>query len=601
MYQNNQLDLLINAYEGSIPPNVAQVIATIQAIYEAYNDDYSRYTENYISMMESTFNSLKTAQLIPEAKGGTLRTTKPIDSENILALLSDYHDKLFGLRYLKFLSEEKKTVVFVGPNGCGKTTLLRNLINATGEDQIGYYPADRLLVINDSYNPERDFATFSKSYQNADKYASDIDNQSQAHYIVQQINQTITLFEKKRATEMDLYAKGKLRLEDSLTEKILGIWNDLIKDRILFSEGALKVQTLGGTEYPIKYLSSGEKSIFYFLACIFLKEKKSYYFVDEPENNLNPSIVSKLWDIIEKHREGSIFVYLTHDSNFVASRINSKLFWIEKYDGTEWVYKPLPENDNLPQHLMVALVGNREPVLFCESQDEYKYDDIVFKMMFPEFKVIPAAGCDAVIAKVKAYSIAGLPQKAFGIIDCDYKDQSYLEGQETDGIFHLPFFEIENFLFSEEIITGVIATFSRDKENAFANLKSALKNDFISKKEQWIIRKIAFRLRETFFTGKIKRLKDFPELKVEYTSFSSSVDLHALHASYEAEIQQVIDADDYNTLLRYYDNKGIFTMFLPQLKLENKMPYKEAVFTYLSEHKDVLTGLRSKYFPGIIV
>lgn len=601
MYQNNQLDLLINAYEGSIPPNVAQVIATIQAIYKAYNDDYSRYTENYISMMESTFNSLKTAQLIPEAKGGTLRTTKPIDSENILALLSDYHDKLFGLRYLKFLSEEKKTVVFVGPNGCGKTTLLRNLINATGEDQIGYYPADRLLVINDSYNPERDFATFSKSYQNADKYASDIDNQSQAHYIVQQINQTITLFEKKRATEMDLYAKGKLRLEDSLTEKILGIWNELIKDRILFSEGALKVQTLGGTEYPIKYLSSGEKSIFYFLACIFLKEKKSYYFVDEPENNLNPSIVSKLWDIIEKHREGSIFVYLTHDSNFVASRINSKLFWIEKYDGTEWVYKPLPENDNLPQHLMVALVGNREPVLFCESQDEYKYDDIVFKMMFPEFKVIPAAGCDAVIAKVKAYSIAGLPQKAFGIIDCDYKDQSYLEGQETDGIFHLPFFEIENFLFSEEIITGVIATFSRDKENAFANLKSALKNDFISKKEQWIIRKIAFRLRETFFTGKIKRLKDFPELKVEYTSFSSSVDLDALHASYEAEIQQVIDADDYNTLLRYYDNKGIFTMFLPQLKLKNKMPYKEAVFTYLSEHKDVLTGLRSKYFPGIIV
>ena len=601
MYQNNQLDLLINAYEGSIPPNVAQVIATIQAIYKAYNDDYSRYTENYISMMESTFNSLKTAQLIPEAKGGTLRTTKPIDSENILALLSDYHDKLFGLRYLKFLSEEKKTVVFVGPNGCGKTTLLRNLINATGEDQIGYYPADRLLVINDSYNPERDFATFSKSYQNADKYASDIDNQSQAHYIVQQINQTITLFEKKRATEMDLYAKGKLRLEDSLTEKILGIWNELIKDRILFSEGALKVQTLGGTEYPIKYLSSGEKSIFYFLACIFLKEKKSYYFVDEPENNLNPSIVSKLWDIIEKHREGSIFVYLTHDSNFVASRINSKLFWIEKYDGTEWVYKPLPENDNLPQHLMVALVGNREPVLFCESQDEYKYDDIVFKMMFPEFKVIPAAGCDAVIAKVKAYSIAGLPQKAFGIIDCDYKDQSYLEGQETDGIFHLPFFEIENFLFSEEIITGVIATFSRDKENAFANLKSALKNDFISKKEQWIIRKIAFRLRETFFTGKIMRLKDFPELKVKYTSFSSSVDLDALHASYEAEIQRVIDADDYNTLLRYYDNKGIFTMFLPQLKLENKMPYKEAVFTYLSVHKDVLTGLRSKYFPGIIV
>ncbi len=601
MYQNNQLELLINAYEGSIPHDITLIIAKIQSIYKAYNADYSRYTQNYISMMESAFNDLKTAQLIPVSKGGTLHTTKPIDSEKVVALLSDYYDKLLGLQYLKFLSEEKKTVVFVGPNGCGKTTLLRNLIHATGENQIGYYPADRLLVINDSYNPERDFAVFSKSYKDADKYASDINNRSQANYIVQQINQAITLFEKKRATEMDLFAKGKLRLEDSLTEKILNIWNELIKDRILFSEGALRVRTIGGAEYPIKYLSSGEKSIFYFLACIFLKEPKSYYFIDEPENNLNPSVVSKLWDIIEEHCEGSLFVYLTHDSNFVASRINGKLFWIEKYDGTDWVYKPLPENDNLPQQLMVALVGNREPVLFCESQDEYKYDDIVFKMMFPEFKVIPAAGCDAVIAKVKAYSIAGLPQKAFGIIDCDYKEQSYLEGRKCDGIFHLPFFEIENFLFSEEIITGVIAKYSRDKENAFVNLKAALKSDLISKKEQWVIRKIAFHLRETFFSGKVKRLKDFSDLKAEYTSFSSSIDLEALHTRYEAEIQQVIDTDDYNTFLRYYDNKGIFTMFLPQLKLENKIPYREAVFAYLNEHKNVLAELREKYFPCITV
>lgn len=601
MYQNKQLELLISAYGESITQELTKIIDEIQSIYKTYNDGYSRYTTNYISMMESAFNQLKIDPFIPTTKGGTLRTTKPLDDEKIIACLSEYLSKLFDLRYLKFLSEEKKTIVFVGPNGCGKTTLLRNLIHATGEDQIGYYPADRLLVINEGYNPERDFKTFVKSYENADKYANDINNQSQTHYITQQINQAITLFEKKRAEEMDLHASGELQLEDSLTEKILNLWNGLVKDRILFSQGALKVRTLGGKKYPIKFLSSGEKSIFYFLACIFLKERKPYYFIDEPENNLNPSIVSKLWDIIEDYCVGSIFVYLTHDSNFVASRVDSKLFWIEKFDGTEWSYKPLPENDNLPQPLMVALVGNREPVLFCESQDEYKYDDIVFKMMFPDFKVIPAAGCDAVITKVKAYSVTGLPHRAFGIIDCDYKDQSYLDSLEAHGIFHLPFFEIENFLFSEEIITGVIAQFSRDKENAFANLKTALKTDFISKKEQWIIRKMAFRLRETFFSGKIKKLRDFSELQAEYKTFSSSIDLGTLYTGYDAEIQQIIDTDDYNTFLRYYDNKGIFTVFLPQLKLKNKMTYKEAVFAYLSAHKDLLRGLRKKYFPGINV
>ena len=74
---------------------------------------------------------------------------------------------------------------------------------------------------------------------------------------------------------------------------------------------------------------------------------------------------------------------------------------------------------------------------------------------------------------------------------------------------------------------------------------------------------------ETFFNGKIKKSKNFSELQTEYTAFSSGIDLEALQTSYETEIQQVIDADDYNTYLRYYDNKGIFTAFLPQLKLED--------------------------------
>ena len=96
-------------------------------------------------------------------------------------------------------------------------------------------------------------------------------------------------------------------------------------------------------------------------------------------------------------------------------------------------------------------------------------------------------------------------------------------------------------------------------------------------------------------------MKDFSELQAEYKTFSSSIDLGTLYTGYDAEIQQIIDTDDYNTFLRYYDNKGIFTVFLPQLKLENKMTYKEAVFAYLSDHKDLLRGLRKKYFPGINV
>ena len=83
--------------------------------------------------------------------------------------------------------------------------------------------------------------------------------------------------------------------------------------------------------------------------------------------------------------------------------------------------------------------------------------------------------------------------------------------------------------------------------------------------------------------------------------FTHSIDLDDLYASFETEIQQAIDADNYNTYLRYYDNKGMLITFAKQLALESKMPYKEAVFAFLNNHKEVLAELRAKYFPDITV
>lgn len=64
---------------------------------------------------------------------------------------------------------------------------------------------------------------------------------------------------------MDQLFSKKINEEKCKTFKILDIWNDLIKDRVLFSEGSLRVRKEDGTEYPIKYLSSGERVFFIFL------------------------------------------------------------------------------------------------------------------------------------------------------------------------------------------------------------------------------------------------------------------------------------------------------------------------------------------------
>lgn len=535
MYRNKEFEFLQSNQKRLANSELDVLIEKINTYYNDFNKNYSKYTKNYINTMTSIMNEFHIKQLITTNFSENFHVNQKNSEEvyKILQVTKAYYDNLFNLRYLSFLSEEKRNIIFVGPNGSGKTTLLRHLIKLTGEKDIAYFQADRLLLINSNYSPERDENVFNTTMKTTYKQATDVSNGNQGYYINLQLNQIISLFEKKRASELErVYKEKNLELKCK-TQDILDAWNDLIKDRELYCDGTLKVRIKNKDPYEIKFLSSGEKSIFYFLASIILQDEKKYYFIDEPENNLNPSVVSRLWNILEKNRPNSNFVYLTHDSEFVASRINCKVYWIQKYDGVNWKYKSLPENDNLPQSLMINLIGNKQSVLFCESQDENKYDTMFYKLMFPEFKVISSGGCSKVISKVKAYKSIGLPQTSYGIIDCDYRKQSYLDGQKENKIYYVPFFEIENFLMCEEILKEVLAEYSTNPEETFEQVLKFLSSEFENNKEKFIIRNVATRLHELGFTDRIKNLNSRSELEERFNLFISEIDLNAMFDDYE--------------------------------------------------------------------
>lgn len=602
MYQNSNFEELFKIRKKINSSELNGVLDEVKTFYDEVNKNIDRCTLRYKNTVESLLNTfpIKVEIGVNKEKFYTVNGRREDKIERIISALKEYIGKFETIKYLSFLSEEKRNVVFVGPNGCGKTTLLRKLKNDTKEAKIYYFPADRALLVTERFQPKRAYDAFINDLNDNYKQVVNIDNEFLGNGIIQQFNFFINLLERERNEE------NEKRIERGATEKIIRKWNELVKERELYFNYGLCVRKIGGDEpYPLKYLSSGEKSILYFMIGILLQDEMDYYFIDEPENNLNPAIVSKLWNFIERERPNSTFVYLTHDSDFVASRINSKVYWIEKFDGKDWQWQELKENKDLPQDLMVKLVGNREPVLFCESHNEYKYDVQLFKIMFPEFKVVAAQGCDRVCSLTKAYKEVGLPNIALGIIDCDYKDEKYLEGLKTHNVYHIPFHEIENLLFSEKILKCMIDKHSNseDKEKVFNEIKAEVKKLFLERRDMWVAKHVAFELRNSFdYRGKIKSLNDVEELKTIYnTERKKDEEIDDIKERYENFHKEILDKGDFNLLLRHLDYKGLLTRFCHILNFGKEIEYENEVLYLLNsaEGDIIIKELRGEYFPEI--
>lgn len=601
MYTNSEFEQFSAYAEENSLTSLQQSIAQIRDFYKKINSKMENCTDRYKNAVIAILNQFP-VKMSAGVDGKTILYVdkKTISEVDILvSALIDYIAKFESIEYLDFLSEEKRNVVFVGPNGCGKTTLLRKLQQDTEGASIQYFPADRVLLVNENFNPKRSYDAFKKDFDENYKRSTNIDYAWQGTDIVAQFDYFINLLERERNEE------NEKKVYDGVTEKIIRKWHDLVKDRELFFEHGLCVRPLGGEKYSLKYMSSGEKSILYFLIGILLQEEKDFYFIDEPENNLNPAIVSKLWNFIERERPNSVFVYLTHDSDFVASRVNSKIYWIEKYNGQKWEWQQLKENKDLPQELMIELIGSREPIIFCESENEYKYDSRLFKLMFPEFKVVSSGGCDQVIASIKAYKTTGLPQKVYGIVDCDYKMEEYLDSLTADGIYHLPFFEIENFLLSEELLQIMIETYCLE-ENKVAVINSVKKKIcdlFVEQKDSWVAKHVAFDLRDKFdYRGKIKSLKSIEELKALYNAErKSNDDIDEMARKYITLHSKLVAGNDYSVILRHLDAKGIITQCRSLFKFGKTVHYEQQVFTLLNSDKgdSFLSKIRYQYLSGI--
>ena len=178
---------------------------------------------------------------------------------------------------------------------------------------------------------------------------------------------------------------------------VVDIWNDLISLRTIAltpeSIPYLKYEKNGEEkEYEAYRMSDGERIILYLVARVMQAPQNGLIIVDEPEVFLHRTVVDKLWTRLEKERKDCVFVYLTHDLQFAASRVGVKS-WIKEYIyPSTWVIKLIDDSD-IPEQLLMELLGSCKQILFCEGTSTSSLDKKVFDVLFPDFVIRPLESC----------------------------------------------------------------------------------------------------------------------------------------------------------------------------------------------------------------
>ena len=157
-------------------------------------------------------------------------------------------------------------------------------------------------------------------------------------------------------------------------DRVQRMWESIFpQNKMLRIAGELRIMAGDDPKhYATMRLSDGEKAVLYLIASTLFAEKDSIILIEDPEVFLHRSIMKSLWDAIEQMRPDCIFVYLTHNLEFAASRNEGTCIWVKSYDAEKrtWDYETIKNPGELPEEVYLDLLGSRKPILFIGTGEK---------------------------------------------------------------------------------------------------------------------------------------------------------------------------------------------------------------------------------------
>lgn len=381
-------------------------------------------------------------------------------------------------------------------------------------------------------------------------------------------------------------------------DRLKDVWDSIFTQRtIKIKDSKFYASSFGVNEYSATNMSDGERAVLYLASQVLCVPSNKILIIDEPELHLHRSIMYHLWSELEKARPDCLFIYITHDLDFVSSHIVSDIYWVKSYDGNNnWQIEKIA-SDNVPADLQAEILGSRKPILFVEGEKN-SFDTQLYSAVYPNYHVIGCGGCSQVIMRTKAFNATRLSDmpNVFGIIDRDYRCEQELDALKAHNVYTIDVAEVENLFIVEELLRLVAAHLSMDESKIFEKVRKYVVEERFKKQiNKQICQSTVAEIKHQLDVIEISKKND-DEAKSTLDGALKNINFNSVQHEKEKVFQDVLQKS-YRDVIRVFNEKNLINGIDEIFELK-KGGYRSLVLRLLKgeKGKDIIDALMP-YMP----
>lgn len=491
-------------------------------------------------------------------------------------------------------TDDLHAITIIGANGSGKSRFGDEIANRREGKLVFRLSALKALFIvpQKETNPGRKITDIYREVQEKSTYKiGNIETEFDQLLYLLLHEEFVNVLSYK---ESNSKSNKKASLPQTKLDRVQRMWENIFpQNKMLRIAGELRIMAGDDPKhYAAMRLSDGEKAVIYHIAATLFAEQGSIILIEDPEVFLHRSIMKSLWDAIEQLRPDCMFVYLTHDLEFAASRNEGTCIWVKSFDAEKrtWEYETIKTPGELPEDVYLDLLGSRKPILFIEGTDTRSIDIKLYTLLYPEYTIKPLGGCSKVIETTRSFA----DLKSFhhidshGIVDRDRRTDREVESLRERNISVPDVAEIENLLLIEPVIRTVARRMGQNENNVFGTVRTNIINMFDNELESQALMHTRHRIKREIECNIDRRSNDIDEYEKHIQTLTQDCNPRKLYYNLCQEFRSYVTGRRYKSILRVYNQKAMLPNcgVVQMCGFANKEKYIKFILSLLRENRD---------------